>query len=119
MGNFFELFLTPLVHIQNDQCVMGVILRYLSWGTHRPPPGGPAADRPTRRPLRFGSTKGGGRAPSPPSEGETGPEHGCFSSTPHSRGSATHKQQRYGSNGHKHSYRRGCGTLHKECCRTN
>ena len=32
------------------------------------PPGGPAADRPTRRPLRFGSTKGGGPPP-PPSEG--------------------------------------------------
>ena len=30
------------------------------------PPGGPVADRPTRRPPRFGSTKGGGRGPPPP-----------------------------------------------------
>ena len=45
---------------------MGIILRYVCWGTHRPPPGGPAADRPTRRPPRFGSTKGGGRGPPPP-----------------------------------------------------
>ena len=66
MGNFFEKFFIPLVHIQNDQCVMGIILRYLYWGTHRPPLGGPAADRPTGRPLRFGSTKGGGRGPPPP-----------------------------------------------------
>ena len=35
------------------------------------PPGGPAADRPTRRPLRFGSTKGGG--PPPPFGGGWGP----------------------------------------------
>ena len=69
MGNFFEKFFTPLVHIQNDQCVMGIILRYLCWGTHRPPPpplGGPAADRPPRRPPTFGSTKGGGGVPPPP-----------------------------------------------------
>ena len=68
MGNFFEKIFTPLVHIQNDQRVMGIILRYVCWGTHRPPPppGGPAADRPTRRPPRFRSTKGGGRAPPPP-----------------------------------------------------
>ena len=62
MGNFFEKIFTPLVHIQNDQCVMGIILRYVCWGTHRPPPpwgGGAVADRPTRRPPRFGSTKGG------------------------------------------------------------
>ena len=63
---FFEKSLTPLVHIQNDQCVMGIILRYVCRGTHRPPPGGPAADRPTRRPPRFGSTKAGGGVPSPP-----------------------------------------------------
>ena len=54
------------MHIQNDQYVMGIILRYVCWGTHRPPPGGPTADRPTRRPPRFGSTKGGGRGPLPP-----------------------------------------------------
>ena len=46
---------------------MGIILRYVCWGTHRPPPppGSLAADRPTRRPPRFGSTKGGGRGPPP------------------------------------------------------
>ena len=50
---------------------MGIILRYVCWGTHRPLPGAPAADRPTRRPPRFGSTKGGGGrgVPSPPSGG--------------------------------------------------
>ena len=51
---------------------MGIILRYLCWGTHRPPPGGPAVDRPTRRPPRFRSTKGGGRGPPPPFGGGWG-----------------------------------------------
>ena len=31
-----------------------------------PPRGSPVADRPTRRPPRFASTKGGGGVPSPP-----------------------------------------------------
>ena len=67
MGKFFlKKIFTSHVHIQNDQRVMGIILRYVCWGTHRPPPGGPAADRPTRRPPRFGSTKGGGGVPPPP-----------------------------------------------------
>ena len=67
MGKFFlKKIFTLHVHIQNDQRVMGIILRYVCWGTHRPPPGGPAADRPTRRPPRFGSTKGGGGVPPPP-----------------------------------------------------
>ena len=26
--------LTPLVYVQTDQCVMGIILRYVCWGTH-------------------------------------------------------------------------------------
>ena len=74
MGKFFlKKNFTSHVHIQNDQRVMGIILRYVCWGTHRPPPGGPAADRPTRRPPRFGSTKGGGGVPPPPSEGGGGP----------------------------------------------
>ena len=38
MGNFFGIFFTPVVYIQNDQRVMGIILRYVCWGTHRPPP---------------------------------------------------------------------------------
>ena len=54
----------------------------------------------------------------PQSTSKTGPGHGSFNSTPHSRGSATHKHQRYGNNGCKHSYRQGCGTLHNECCGT-
>ena len=38
MGNFFGIFFTPVVYIQNDQRVMGIIFRYVCWGTHRPPP---------------------------------------------------------------------------------
>ena len=49
MGIFFEKNFTPLVHIQNDQCVMGIILRYVCWGTHRPPPRG--ARQLTARPA--------------------------------------------------------------------
>ena len=46
MGNFFRIFFTPVVYIQNDRRVMGIILRYVCWGTHQPPPppGSPAAD---------------------------------------------------------------------------
>ena len=68
MGKFFENIFTPLVYIQNDQHVMGIILRYVCWGTHRPPPplGSPAADDPTHRPPRFGSTKAGGEGGLPP-----------------------------------------------------
>ena len=29
--------LTPLVYVQNDQRVTGIILRHECWGTHRPP----------------------------------------------------------------------------------
>ena len=73
MGKFFlKKNFTPVVYIQNDQRVMGIILRYVCWGTYRPPPGSPAADRPTRRPPRFGSTKGGGGGPPP-----CNPENGC------------------------------------------
>ena len=45
MGNFLKICFTPLVYVQNDQCVMGIILRHLCWGTHYPPPPpqGPAA----------------------------------------------------------------------------
>ena len=39
MGKFFlKILFTPVVCVQNDQCVMGIILRYVSWGTHGPPP---------------------------------------------------------------------------------
>ena len=43
--NFLKFFFTPLAHIQNDQCVMGIILRYVCWGTHRPPPPPPRGAR--------------------------------------------------------------------------
>ena len=45
-----KLFSTPVVYVQNNQHVMGITLRYVCWGTQRPPPpspGTPAADRPT------------------------------------------------------------------------
>ena len=38
MGVFFEILFTPLVYVQNDQRIMGIISRYVFWGTHRPPP---------------------------------------------------------------------------------
>ena len=38
------------MYVQNDQRVMGIILRYVFWGTHRPPLGTPAADGPTHLP---------------------------------------------------------------------
>ena len=35
MGKFFlKFFFTPFVYIENDQRVMGIILRYVCWGTH-------------------------------------------------------------------------------------
>ena len=34
---FFEKFFTALVHVQNDQCVMVIILRYVCWRTPPPP----------------------------------------------------------------------------------
>ena len=36
---FLKEMFTPLVYVQNDLRVMGVVLRYLCWGTHRLPPG--------------------------------------------------------------------------------
>ena len=50
MGKVFlkrNLF-TPLLYDPNDQRVMGIILRYVCWGTHRPPWG---ARRLTGRPT--------------------------------------------------------------------
>ena len=38
MGKIFRKKIPPVVYIQNDQRVMGIILRYVCWGTHRPPP---------------------------------------------------------------------------------
>ena len=58
--------LPPLISTAYNKYTMIFSLNW--WGTHRPhrPPfGSPAADRPTRQPPRFGSTKGGGR-PHPP-----------------------------------------------------
>ena len=56
---------TPLVHIRNDQRVMGIILKYVYWGTHRPPLGFPVTDRPTRDPQGLGQPRGGGSPPPP------------------------------------------------------
>ena len=36
--NFLKKNFTPIVCIQNDQRVMGIILRCVCWGTPRPPP---------------------------------------------------------------------------------
>ena len=48
MGKFFlKPFFTPIVYVQNDQRALGIILRYICWGTPPPPPGTPAADQPT------------------------------------------------------------------------
>ena len=49
MGKFFLKNFTSLVHIQNEQRVMRIILRYVCWGIHPPPlpPESLAADRPT------------------------------------------------------------------------
>ena len=41
---------------------MGIILRYVCWGTHRPPLGGLAADRPT---PKVWVNQGGGSPPPP------------------------------------------------------
>ena len=38
IGNFFlKISFTPFVYVPNDQRVMGIILRYVCWGTHGPP----------------------------------------------------------------------------------
>ena len=35
MGKLFlKIFFTPFVYVQNDQRVMGIILRHVCWGTH-------------------------------------------------------------------------------------
>ena len=35
MGKFFlKNFFTPFVYVQNDQHVMGIILRFVCWGAH-------------------------------------------------------------------------------------
>ena len=51
MGKFFlKIFFTPFVYVQNDQRVMGIILRYVCWVPTDPPLGTPAADWPTHLP---------------------------------------------------------------------
>ena len=65
MGNFFEKFFTPIVHIQNDQHVMDHFeVCMLGYPPNPPPPQGGGRRLPAR-PPRFGSTKGGGGVPSP------------------------------------------------------
>ena len=41
MGKFFLKKIFPVVYIQNEQRVTGIILRYVCWGIPPPPPGEP------------------------------------------------------------------------------
>ena len=61
MGKFFCKKFAPLVHIQNDQLVMGIILRYVCWGTHRtpPPPIRGARQSPSLQPPKWAHTPRG------------------------------------------------------------
>ena len=63
MGNFFEKIFIQVVYIQNDERVMGIVLRYvfLGYPPTPSPPGG--AWQLTTRPADLGSTKGGGGGP--------------------------------------------------------
>ena len=52
---FFEKVFTPCVFVQNDQRVMGIILRYVCWGNPPPPyrgllPTPPPLPRPCAKP---------------------------------------------------------------------
>ena len=71
MGKFcFEKVCDP--YIQNDQRVMGIILRYVCWGTHRPPPPPRGARQLTVRPANLqglGQPRGGGFPPLQPPKG--------------------------------------------------
>ena len=52
MGKFFlKKIFTPSVYVQNDQRVMGFILRYACWGSHGPPPATGGPRRLTGRPT--------------------------------------------------------------------
>ena len=44
---FSENFFTPVVYVPNDQRVMGIILRYVCWGTYQPLLGSLVPDLPT------------------------------------------------------------------------
>ena len=59
---FFKKVFLPVVYIQNDQRVMAIILRYVCWGTHRPPPPLGEPDAPTPKVW----VNQGGREPPPP-----------------------------------------------------
>ena len=59
--NFFEKNFNLIVYIQNDQRVMGIILRYVCWGTHRPTPREPGPPTP-----KVWVNQGGGEPPPPP-----------------------------------------------------
>ena len=63
MGKFFSPQLC--IYIQNDQRVMGIILRCVCWGTHRPPPGARWLTARPADPQGLGQPRGGG-APPPP-----------------------------------------------------
>ena len=52
MGKFFlKIFFTPFAYVQNDQHLMGIILRYVCWVPTDPPLGTRRlTDRPTYPP---------------------------------------------------------------------
>ena len=63
MGKLFlKILYTPAVYVQNDQRVMGIILRYVCLGIHRSPPSPTVTQRLTSRP------------PSPPDPPSTPPK---------------------------------------------
>ena len=51
MGNFCLKIFFYRTCVQNDQRVMGIILRHVCWGIHLHPFGTPAADRPIHLPA--------------------------------------------------------------------
>ena len=57
IGRFFlKNFFTPVVCVENDQRVMGGILRDVCWAMHPPPPsnpGQPTSPPPPPRPKKF------------------------------------------------------------------
>ena len=82
MGKFFlKKNITPLVYVQNDQRVMGIIFRYVCWGTYQPPPPPPrGARRLTARPA---DPRGLGQPSPPPPPPPTTPKTVAYPSGSH------------------------------------
>ena len=66
MGKFFEKKITPFVYVQNDHRVMGIILRYVCWGTPPPPRGIRRLTAPSTDPQGWGQQRRGGGGGAPP-----------------------------------------------------